>query len=248
MIDREVRILMRKEWRQLVHKKSALASGVILPMLMLGFIPALLTVAARAPTKSGGQPAPVSFGLIGELGEDPSKIAGAMLPFFVAMVGLIVPMMMATYLLINERERRTLELYVTLPVRIQQIVAAKLIATVLVSAAITVPFVALDMILLPILGAATFKQVALLPLLLLSSIALSTSASLLMSLLAKDFRTANNIGGALLGPMIILSLLGTGLLPGGFARPIVLSGVYLAAAWVFARVMQKKVTVERLLS
>lgn len=249
MIDREVKILLRKEWKQLVHKRSALVSAVLLPLLLLGVVPAVLTlsVTAGGAQKPGSGP-PIDIGIMGEVGQDPKLIAGAMMALFVSMAGLIVPMMMATHLLINERERRTLDLYVTLPVRIQQIVTAKLLATVLVAATITAPLVVVSMIAMPLVGVAKVEQIAALPLLLVAAIAFSTSASLLMSLLAKDFRTANNLGGALLGPAILAPLLATALLPGGVVRPLVIAALYLVGAVVLLRVTQKRVTVERLLS
>ena len=73
-------------------------------------------------------------------------------------------------------------------------------------------------------------------------------SALLMSLLAKDFRTANNIGGALLAPTIIVTLIGGMLLPGGAVRPLVIAIVYTIAAALVMRHALRTVTFERLLS
>lgn len=250
MIDREVRVLFRKEWRQLVAGRSALATGAILPLVLLGLLPFVMSVAAQAPPHGPSRPLDPSMqvGLLGDLSQDPRHLAGAMLPIFVAIVGMVLPTMMASYLLIAERERRTLELLVALPVRIEQVLIAKLLATLAASSMMSVPLLVVDIVALPMLGAASVEQVAGLPLLLVSGLALSTSIALLMSLLAKDFRTANNVGGALLAPTIFLTLIGGLLLPGGIVRPLVISLVYGVVALLVMRHALKTVTFERLLS
>lgn len=250
MIDREVRILFRKEWRQLIAGKSALLTGAILPLVLLGLVPMVMSASARVPMHGSGRPLPPSMqiGLLGDISEDPRHIAGSLLPIFVAIVGMVLPTMMASYLLITEREKRTLELLVALPVRIEQVMIAKLLATLAASSMMSVPMLMLDVVLLPSVGAASFEQVVGLPILLLAGLSLSTSIALLMSLLAKDFRTANNIGGALLAPTIILTLLGGFLLPGGVIRPLGISVVYAIVAFFVMRHALRTVTFERLLS
>lgn len=251
MIDREVRVLVRKEWRQLVAGKSALATGAILPVLLLGVVPLVMgSAASAADTHAPGRPLPpeMQIGFLGEVGSDPRHLAGAMLPIMVALVGLILPTMMASYLLITERERRTLELMVALPVRIEQVLLAKMIATLLAASMMSVPLLVLDMIVLPAMHAASVEQVIGLPVLLVAGLALSTSTALLMSLLAKDFRTANNVAGALLAPTLVLTMVGGMLLPGGVVRPIGISVGYVIATVFILRQALKTVTFEKLLS
>jgi ABC-2 type transport system permease protein len=250
VIDREVRVLFRKELRQLASGRSALATGAILPVIMLGMLPTAFSLAARAPTHVDHPPsaAMMQVGFVGDMATSPQHLAGAMLPMFVAIVGMILPTMMASYLLITERERRTLELLVALPVRIEQVLVAKLLATLAISLMLSAPLLLVDMIALPIVGAASVEQVIAWPLLLFSGLALSTSIALLMSLLARDFRTANNIGGALLAPIIILTLLFGMLLPGGVVRPLGISVAYLVVAALVMRHALRTVTFERLLS
>ena len=251
MIDATLRILFRKELRQLVASKSALATGAILPVVMLGLLPAVFSFAAlRAPQRPPDHPLPegLQIGLVGELGNDPRTLAGAMLPLFVAMVGMTLPTMMASHLLITERERRTLELLVALPVRIEQVLLAKLLATLAVTAALTVPLLSIDLVVLPLVGSATLEQVVALPLVLASGLALSTSIALLMSLLARDFRTANNVAGAMLAPVIIFTMVGGLALPGGPVRSLAIALVYATIAALVMRYALRTVTFERLLS
>ena len=243
-------ILLRKEWRQLVASRSALATGAFLPFLLLGVLPTVFSFSARAPSRGHHDPLPpaMQFGLFGEIQHDLRHFPGAMLPLFVAMVGMILPTIMATHLLITERERRTLELLVSLPVRMEHVLLAKLLATLGASLAMSVPLLILDMILLPLSGGATLEQVVALPPLLAAALALSTSIALLMSLLATDFRTANNLASSMLAPTILATMIGGFLVPGGVVRPLVIALVYSVVATLVARHALRTVTFERLLS
>jgi ABC-2 type transport system permease protein len=205
-------------------------------------------MASRTPPHGRPVDPSMQIGLLGDLSQDPRHMAGSILPVFVAVVGMVLPTMMASYLLITERERRTLELLVALPVRIEQVLLAKLLATLAASSMLSVPLLLIDVVALPLLGAASLEQVAPLPILLVAGLSLSTSIALLMSLLAKDFRTANNIGGAMLAPTILLTMLGGFLLPGGMARPLGIALVYALVAFFVMRYALKTVTFERLLA
>lgn len=250
MIDRETRILFRKEWRQLLASRSAVATAAILPVLLLGVIPMVMMTAASAPQQAPSRPLPESmqFGLIGEIGDDPRHLPGAMLPLLVAVVGMVLPTMMATHLLITERERRTLELLVALPVRIGQVLVAKLLATLVAASALSVPLLVVDIVVLGSRGAADPSALFALPLLLVAALALSTSTALLISLLSPDFRTANNIAGAMLAPTIILTLMSSVLLPGGAVRPLVIACAYTLVAVLVARHALRTVTFEKLMT
>jgi ABC-2 type transport system permease protein len=249
-MDRETRILFGKEWRQLTASRGAMATAALIPAFMLGVVPALLSLAAAAPQKPGHDelPAALRFGLFGELEGDVTRLPGAILPLMVAIAGMILPTALGTHLLITERERRTLELLVALPVRIEQVLLAKLCATLAAACALTVPLLALDVVVLPLRGAASLEQVIALPVLLVAALSLSTSIALLMALLAKDFRTANSLGGAFLAPTIVLTMLASFALPGGIVRPLVIALLYGVAALLVTRHALRTVTFERLLT
>ena len=250
MIDRETRILFRKEWRQLLASRSAVATAAILPVLLLGVIPMVMLTAANAPQHGPARPLPegMQFGLIGEIGDDPRHLPGAMLPLLVAVVGMVLPTMMATHLLITERERRTLELLVALPVRIGQVLTAKLLATLLAASALSVPLLVVDIVVLGTRNAADPGALFAMPLLLVAALALSTSTALLISLLSPDFRTANNVAGAMLAPIILVTLMGSVLLPGGAVRPLVIACVYVLVAVLVTRHALRTVTFEKLMA
>ncbi len=251
MNDRETRILLGKELRQLVASKAAVATSALLPLFMLGVIPlVMLAAASGAGGKHPDKPLPpaMQFGVFSELQDDPRRLPLAMLPIMVATAALILPTMNASYLLITERERRTLELLVALPVRIDQVLKAKLIAVLAMSCVVTVPLVAIDIASFIAAGVARPSDVLGLPVLLVCVLGFSTGTALLMSLLAKDFRAANNLGGAILAPAVIGTMLLGMTLPGGVIRPLVLALLYAIAAAVVTRIALKTVTFERLLS
>ena len=94
---------------------------------------------------------------------------------------------------------------VALPVRISEILAAKLLAIVCLSSLVTLPLFLVDLF----WGAGNDDAVGLaaaaVPV-LVSAIAMSTASALLIRLLARDFRAANNVDGALLAPLLVVSL------------------------------------------
>jgi hypothetical protein len=133
-------------------------------------------------------------------------------------------------------------------VRIQEVMRAKLMAVVLATSAVMVPMVTFDAIAILASGAGRVRDVIGLPVLVVCVITFATTAALLVALVAKDFRTANNVAGVVLLPAIFLTMAGVTILPGGLVRPLVLSALYLGAALVVGRIALRVVTFERLLS
>jgi ABC-2 type transport system permease protein len=121
-------------------------------------------------------------------------------PVFLSLGGLAVPSTLATYTVVGERERRSLELLVALPLRVGDILISKLLATFLVAGAVVLPLFALDAIVLLGRGLAGWAEVAQLLLVLLGALCCSVGQALLLALLARDLRTAQNLNGALLMP------------------------------------------------
>ena len=83
--------------------------------------------------------------------------------------------------------------------------------------------------------------------LLLSALLYSTASALLISLLARDFRAANQLGGALLGPTTVLGVAVLGYGPPGAGSVLLLSAMFLVAAGVAVYVALRVLTFERLL-
>lgn len=249
MLGREVRILFGKEWRQLLRSRGAMVTALLLPLLLLVIVPGLQMLgmkagAARPVNLPPGVPLPRG---LRELSEDPVAMMRAMLVPFIALGGLIVPSVTASYTLITERESRTLELLVALPVRVGQILLAKLLALLALATAVTLVLFSLDAALILGLGLGSPGYVGVLLAVLLTALCYSTTTALLVSLLARDFRTSNNINGLLIGPTILLCFFVTLAVPGPLLSALLLAAFFALGSAVSLLVALKVITFERLL-
>ncbi|MGH2354018.1 MAG: ABC transporter permease [Chloroflexota bacterium] len=249
----QVAALLWKEVRQLPRKRAALISAVLLPMLFFVVLPAGQMIglsqlgSAATPTPVGvpeGLPLPDTLQIIER---DPAAAFRLLtLPLVVLVGGLIVPSVMAVHTVVVERERRTLDLLAALPVSLPAILWAKLLATLAVGAAIAVPLFAVDCLLALRLRLLTPANAATLLALLLAALTYSTAAALVVGLVAGDFRTANNVSGAMIGPLILLAVACLILLPPGIA-PLLLAALLLGLAGIAVVAALRWLTVERLL-
>lgn len=250
MLAPEVKTLFRKEWRQLLSSRGAMLSALFFPFLFLVVIPGVQLLAF---TKAGVAPVnlppsnaklPPAFA---DMARDPKVVVRALLTPFIGMAGLIVPSMTATYSLLTERESKTIELLIALPVRVSQILMAKLLAILVLAGGTTLALFSIDAVLIVALDVGSVGFVVALLAVLLSGLSFSTTSALLVSLLAKDFRTSNNLNGVLFGPSILISM-GIALLvtPPALAA-LLLSAVFLTGAIGCAFVAMRVVTFERLL-
>lgn len=251
MLEREVRILVRKEWRQLLRSRGALASAIVLPVLLLLIIPAAQMIGlTAAPVGSLNQlpsNVPLPPGLAG-LNNDPRAVLRALLlPLFITLGGQIVPGVTANYTMLAERENRTIELLVALPVRIGQILLAKLLVLLILASGVTLTLFAINAVLIVVLEIGSIAYVAALLLLLICALAYATASALLVSLLARDFRTANNITGILVVPSIFISLGVMLFMPSPTFGVLVLAALNALAAVAVMLIALRVVTFERLL-
>ncbi|WNG50989.1 ABC transporter permease subunit [Archangium minus] len=249
MLEREVRILFRKEWRQLLRSRGAMVSALLLPMILLVIVPGLQMVGLKTGmSKPVNLPSGVELppGLR-EFTQDPMSMMRGMLVPFIALGGLIVPSVTASYILITERESRTLELLVALPVRVGQILLAKLLALLALASAVTLALFSIDAVLILGLGIGSPGFVLALLVMLLTAMAFSTTTALLVSLLARDFRTSNNINGLLIGPTILVCFAVMLVVPGPVLTALLLAALFSAGAAVATFVALKVITFERLL-
>ena len=245
MIDRSVQILLGKELRQLGRSRGALVSATLLPLLLLVVVPIPQLVTLRnlpldIPNLPGGGPP----GLRSLRGADAFVLL--LYPLFVTICGMIVPSLAASYTIVTERERRTLELLVALPVRLSRILVAKLLSILILGIAVTVPLFAVTATLVVILGTASLAEIALLLVPLGAAVVCSTCLSLLLTLLARDFRTANNVNGVLFFPVLLVAagiLVGVG----GSARLLVLGAALLTIGGAAILVGARWITFERYL-
>jgi ABC-2 type transport system permease protein len=198
-----VRALFAKELRQIRRSRAALLSATVLPFVLMVVTPGVqywsLTMRDAAAALRTQE--------VGALGDDPKEVfSRLLLPMFIGMAGLVTPSVMAIYTVVGERERRSLDLLMALPVRPSHILIAKLLAVLVFASSILVPMFLFDVVVLMSLRVIDVGYAALLLLLLLSTIVYAVSEALLLALLARDLRTAQNLNGALLIPGVMLTV------------------------------------------
>ncbi len=245
LLEPEVGALLWKELRQVRRSRGALVSSTLLPFFILVLAPlgqllAIRAVATRPPRGGvppglGGAPQALDF------------FAFGFLPLLIVIGGLMVPSVAATYTVIVEKERRSLELLMALPVSVGDILAAKVLATMALAAVVVLPMFAVDALVLLALDTASWGLVVLLLALLLASLACSAGLALLLALLARDFRTARNITGFLYTPMILVASAILFAFPFP-ARLLILIGVLLAAGLGAVAAALRWLTFERYVS
>lgn len=227
MISEQLRALLAKELLQVRRSKGAMASATLLPILLMVVIPVSQALATRGDVGATNVPTSGIPPQLIELAKHPSQFfVQVMLPLYMTLGGLIVPAISATYTVVAERERRSLELIMALPVRVRDILTAKLLAMLVLALVVVLPLFVVDATIVLALGLASLPYVAMLLVVLASSLVCSIGIALLLALVARDFRTANNLNGAMIGPLILITVAIVFLVP-GVLRLVVLAAVLL---------------------
>lgn len=246
-LTRPVRVLVRKELRQFLRSRTAILTGLLLPALIMVVAPVVQLVAASAgATARASSPPPPVPGLSG-LGELSDLFLYFTFPLFFVLGGLMTPSLAATHTVISERERRSIELLVALPVSVTDILTAKTAANLLVAGVTLLPLFAVDAAAVLLLTHAGPLYVLAALLLVASSLAASIGISLLLALLARDFRTANNLNGVFVVPTMLMTAACVALVP-GLWRFVVLSALMLALGGLAYVVAARWLTFERYLT
>ena len=246
----EIGILLGKELRQVRRSRAALLSATLLPVFLMTVMPLVQLFAVekteriQQPTVSGGF---VPAGMADAITDPTRFFVQVMLPLFLTLGGLVVPSVAATYTVVAEREKRTLDLLMALPVTVSDILIAKLLAMLVLAVAVVLPLFTIDMAVLLGMGLIGPVEIVLWLLLLLAALACSVGVALLLALLARDFRTANNLNGAFLGPMILLAL-AVLFVVGGPLRYLLLIALLLTLGAVAVIVGVRWLTFERYLA
>jgi ABC-2 type transport system permease protein len=221
--------LLRKELLQVRRSRGALLSGILLPLLLMVIMPGFQLASLRSVRETGPLP--------GELSDPQELFTGFLLPLVVALSGLIVPSVAATYTVVAEHERRTLELLVALPVRVGDVLLAKMLAMLILAVGVAVPLFAIDAVAVVLLGLGDGGYIVQLLLVLLAALVCSVCEALVLALVARDLRTTNNLNGALITPAtlvmvaILLGLPPAVRLPALAAFLLVLAVIAYVCAW-----------------
>jgi ABC-type Na+ efflux pump permease subunit len=229
VIPTEVQLLFWKEVRQLTRNTAAMLSSLFMPAVLIVLAPVLALLASRTAPYRDLRPPHLSSTLPGFdlVGNGEGYFLYITLPFLFVVAALLTPILAGIQTLIVERERRSLELLMALPVLVGDILAAKLAAILATALATIVPMFLVDaVVIVSLTGAGTAYVVSAL-FLIVTTLVASVSATLLMALMARDLRNATSLGGMLSVPPLLLTGLCVVFVP-GLGRFVVLGLLMLA--------------------
>jgi len=229
MIPTEVRLLFWKEVRQLTRNTAAMLSSLFMPAVLIVLAPVLALLASRTEPYRNLRVPDLTRSLPGfDLVHDgEGYFLYVTLPFLFVMAALLAPILAGIHTLIVERERRSLELLMALPVVVGDILAAKLAAILATATATIVPMFLVTAVVIVSLTGAGMAYVMGSLFLIVTTLVASVSASLLMALMARDLRGATSLGGTLSVPPLLLTGLCVVFVP-GLGRFVVLGLLMLA--------------------
>jgi ABC-type transport system involved in multi-copper enzyme maturation permease subunit len=229
VIAKEVQLLFWKEVRQLTRNTAAMLSSLFVPAVLVVLAPVLALLASNtAPYQELEVPRLTrSLPGLAVVQNGQGYFLYVTLPFLFVLAALLTPILSATHTLIVERERRSLELLMALPVVVGDILTAKLAANLATAVATIVPMYLVDTVVILSLTDAPTGYVLGGLFLLLSTLVASAGISLLLALLARDLRTATYQGGMLAVPPLFLTGLCVVFVP-GLGRFVVLGLLMLA--------------------
>lgn len=193
-----LRALFLKEARQITRSRRTIFAAALVPALLLIFVAYvdILTL------KLGFGSKPMYLLSSAHPISGTHLLRHFSLPVLVTISALVTPSIVMGDVLLGERERRTLELLVALPVSARDVVLAKLGAVLAFSLAVAAPLFLLNALIVGLYGYGSPSQTAGLAELMLASIAYSASSALLVVLIAGEPRAANIVSGLVLGPVI----------------------------------------------
>ncbi|HEY4025074.1 MAG TPA: ABC transporter permease subunit [Candidatus Dormibacteraeota bacterium] len=246
MIAEEVRLLFWKEVRQLTRNTAAMLSSLFMPAVLVVLAPVLALLASDTPPYRNLAVPGLAASLPGleAVHNGQGYFLYVTLPFLFVLAALLTPILSATHTLIVERERRSLELLMALPVVIGDILTAKLAANLATAVATIVPMYLVDAVVILSLTEVEVAYVLGGLFLLLSTLVASAGISLLLALVARDQRTATFQGGMLAVPPLFLTGLCIVFVP-GLARFVVLGILMLIVGCTALYAGLRWLTVER---
>ena len=247
-----VRALVAKELLQVRRSRGALISSTLLPILLmlvvpLGQLAGFTAASGQSDLSSAAASNPANAALLDRFDRPIELFTGLLLPLFVAMTGVVVPSVATAYAVVAERERRSIDLLMALPVSVTEVLVAKVLTVFVLALGVTLPLFAIQSAALLFAGVTDAPRVVALLLVLLGAFTCSVGVTFVITILARDYRTANNLSGLQVGPVVLLTPLLLLLLPGllGF---VVLSAVLAAVGLLALFIAWRWITFERYLA
>jgi ABC-type transport system involved in multi-copper enzyme maturation permease subunit len=208
--------LFHKETRQITRSKKTVAAAALVPALMLIFV----TFGDIITLKLGFGNKPIYLLSSSHSVTGTYLLRHYTLPVLVSISALVTPSIVMGDILFGERERRTLDLLVALPISARQVVLAKLLSVLLFAVCVTLPLFAVNVLIVNACGYASPIQTFGLLEILAAAICYSAGSALVIAFVAGEARAANIISGLLLGPIVPLEGLILGSVKGDLAFTI----------------------------
>jgi hypothetical protein len=245
----DVALLFSKEVRQLTRNTGVMLTSLFIPAVLVVLAPVLAILASHTPGYRNVHIPELTLRLPGfaEIGSVQDFFLLVMIPTLLVIASLLAPMLSAIQTLILERERRSLELLLELPVAVGDVLTAKLTAVVAMALATMLPMYLVDAIVLLALTPAQLPYVLAGLFLVGTTLVCAACGSLLLALLARDLRTATTQGATLAAAPLFVTALCIVFIP-GVARFVVLGFLMLALGFTAVYSGIRWLTFERYVS
>jgi len=247
-----VKAILRKDLLAVYRSKAVVLPMLIVPVVLLVILPASIGLAARNKTLDFGK----FFDLLPSTLTKPifdlpshEQLVVLVLGYLVAPLFLIVPLMVSAVLagdaFAGEKERKTLESLLHLPVRDREIYVAKLLVAFIPSVAVswigftiyvfianTVAWPIMQRIFVP-----SWRWMALIFWLAPAVAAVGLGVMVRVSIRVNNTQEAQQLGGAVVLPLVLLAVSQTTSLMLAGVGPTLVAGaiVWLIAAWLNIR-------------
>jgi ABC-2 type transport system permease protein len=241
-----VRTLLARDLGMIRRSKALMLPMLFLPTLLLVILPAAIGLAARERTLDVDQFVNMLPGALADpvLAHPPEeRLIILVLGYMVAPLFLIVPLMVSSVLAADtfagEKERKTLETLLHLPVRDRDLYVAKLLSTFVPSTAVswlgfTVFCIVSNVVCWPVMGRVflpTVTWMIVIVWLAPAVAALGLGVMVRVSIRVENTQEAQQLGGAVVLPFVVIAVgQTTGLLIAGPAVTLVVGAVIWAIA------------------
>lgn len=213
----KVWVIVRKEWAELIKNKLVVSMTLFMPVLFVALpLAVIYFMGHAAPGKStsnmqGIENSPAFAGM------DPVVAVQILLVqqfmFFFLMLPLILPTYIAAYSIIGEKQQRSLEPLLATPITTTELLLGKVLAALIPAVVVTYVAFIVYVILAWFIAPARVFQFIIEPMWLLAIFllgpllgVLSVAVGVIISSRVNDVRMAEQIGGLLVLPLILLVL------------------------------------------
>ncbi len=213
-----VRVIIDKEWAEVLKNKMILYTAGLMPALFVVIPLVMLYMTNKEKGSLRGMENITSLPAFA--GMDPKSAAQVLLVnqfmFYFLMIPLIVPIFIASYSIIGEKQQRSLEPLLATPIRVWELLLGKVLAAAMPAVALTWVAFAAYAVLARFVATDLVYGVIVSPMWLLALIVLaplftvlSVSLAVIISSRVNDVRLAEQIGGLLVLPFVAVSIAAT---------------------------------------